>query len=1153
MRHVIQKCLNTFKKRHTVGGARFDQLRLEALEGRMLLSGTMYVVDSLDDVVAEDGMVTLREAIEAANANASVGDAVAGSADEMDEITFDASLFESGPGTIVLNGEEFQITDSVRITGPGMGMLTLDANQESHVFTFDSNGDEVFVSGLSMVNGHSNNGGGVYAFNTILEMNDVEVSGNYAANDGGGVFSDQATVGISNSVITGNTAGDSGGGLYNNDTGTMIVVDSAIIENMANDDGGGVRNSGQMRIESTEIVGNEARDDGGGIRNNDGELTLEFSIVTGNMSQDRGGGIHHDYGTMTIKHSEVSFNSVSGLQGDGGGIYNERTLRIENSTIFSNQAEREGGGIYNESGLTISQSVIALNGAGGSGGGIYSEGSGFTIRQSTVSGNQAGESAGGIWANRLVRVDNTIVALNEAVWNNDISLTEHVGGNNLIGIDPHFVIAPSMGDDGLAGTSDDDMGDLRLSGNSLGIDAGNNAQAYNSDGKLFDVDIAGEVRVVNGTVDIGAYEYQGEVLEDWEVVSTAVTTNLDVVDKRDGEISLREAIFYNQLVEADVMLPVDNGMRLIELEHGELVIHEPVSIVGPENGGTTIDAGNESRHFYITGERESGEQVQLSHVILYDGRTEGPGGSIMLHATELSLFESELISNRSELEGGGVWSNGRLVVDNSSIVVNYSDEDGGGIYSRGEVIIENTDLLDNYTSGRGGGIYTIGDLTISGSLFEDSYANSDGGGIYQIRGYLQITDTVFDRNTSSTDDGGAIFVNTGLVEISGSTFSNNEAGDNGGAIKNDGGRIVTIRDTQIINNTAGGDGGGIQQTQGSLDLVEVVMEGNESDNQGGGIKVINGSLDIHQSILRNNHSRDYGGGIHQNRGSLWLNNSLVVENSAAYLGGGIYSDEAYMVINQSTIAGNSASGIGGGVMNVIGETVLQNSIVAENRANLFPNIIGESMMFNALVDVDPGFVKSAETGNDGEWGTFDDVSGDYRLVIDSVAVNAGDNTLLDRDLFDLDGDGDEDEVWPFDLDGNARVNAGTVDIGAYEVQFAGGDFNVDGVVDLADLAVLATHFGEDSTGNGSNGLMVGWGDGDANGDGKVDLADLAILATNFGGGMSDGGEAASVSEGSESSSEALYLAGDDGEDEEEGLRLDHIGDLLDETGGVVLV
>lgn len=67
MRNVIQKCLNTFKKRYTVGGARFDQLRLEALEGRMLLSGTMYVVDSLDDVVAEDGMLTLREAIEAAN------------------------------------------------------------------------------------------------------------------------------------------------------------------------------------------------------------------------------------------------------------------------------------------------------------------------------------------------------------------------------------------------------------------------------------------------------------------------------------------------------------------------------------------------------------------------------------------------------------------------------------------------------------------------------------------------------------------------------------------------------------------------------------------------------------------------------------------------------------------------------------------------------------------------------------------------------------------------------------------------------------------------------------------------------------------------------------------------------------------------------
>jgi autotransporter-associated beta strand protein len=71
---------------------------------------------------------------------------------------------------------------------------------------------------------------------------------------------------------------------------------------------------------------------------------------------------------------------------------------------------------------------------------------------------------------------------------------------------------------------------------------------------------------------------------------------------------------------------------------------------------------------------------------------------------------------------------------------------------------------------------------------------------------------------------------------------------------------------------------------------------------------------------------------------------------------------------------------------------------------------------------------------------------------------------------------------------NTGVPAGTVEI-KYTVA---GDANLSGGVDLSDLVIVASDFGESG---------VDWAAGDVNYDGNVDLSDLVIVASNFGASL----------------------------------------------------
>ncbi|MFG0252458.1 MAG: right-handed parallel beta-helix repeat-containing protein, partial [Phycisphaerales bacterium JB038] len=156
------------------------------------------------------------------------------------------------------------------------------------------------------------------------------------------------------------------------------------------------------------------------------------------------------------------------------------------------------------------------------------------------------------------------------------------------------------------------------------------------------------------------------------------------------------------------------------------------------------------------------------------------------------------------------------------------------------------------------------------------------------------------------------------------------------------------------------------------------------------------------------------------------------------------------------------------------------------------------------IDADPLFVD--HDGPDDDPLTWED--NDYRLNQGSPCIDAGDNTVVPADTFDLDNDGNTTEPTPLDLAGDPRFlddpdtidtgNPGApgplVDMGACEFQvdpICPGDVDGDGDTDQSDLGLLLVSYER------LPGDPFFNPDADLNGDGEVGQPDLGILLADY--------------------------------------------------------
>jgi uncharacterized repeat protein (TIGR01451 family) len=297
--------------------------------------------------------------------------------------------------------------------------------------------------------------------------------------------------------------------------------------------------------------------DGGAIYNN-GTLTVQNSTFSGNSADD-GGGIAN-WGTLTVQNSTFSGNSAD----DGGGIANWGTLTVQNSTFSGNSAAFGGGGIANQGALTVQNSTFSGNSADWGGGIDNLSGGTLTVQNSTFSGNSAHLGGGGISNWGALTVENSTFSGNSA------RISRIFGGISNIGT---LTVQHSVLQDGTPvgnGTGNvftdptfvrnpgtngkTDYGDLHLQKGSPAIGLG---QA------CLNTDLEGATRPTNNC-SAGAYEYSAATAGTGGLAFLAPqqAQNVYVFANRAGDVTLEvPAGAVTQTVELAFSLgqPVVNG------------------------------------------------------------------------------------------------------------------------------------------------------------------------------------------------------------------------------------------------------------------------------------------------------------------------------------------------------------------------------------------------------------------------------------------------------------------------------------------------------------------------------------------------------------------------------------------------------------------
>jgi len=510
------------------------------------VSAATLTVETAEDLIADNGECSLREAI----INANNGDQ-SGSSDcpsgtgpavgKSDTIDFSPAL-DGTPIVLSLTGTgendsftgDLDLSDWVAIVGNGPDQTIIDASGIDRVI--EVRDDEAALTTMS------------------ASLIGLTVRNGSVPGAGGGVLSLGAstTLVVENCVIDNNTSLGAttsalGGGIASE--GPAAVTDTVLANNLASASGGMLAAGGGLLADDTllvrqaEFTNNRADSEtgaarGGGLFSTPGDnaMVVEDSIIRGNSAEGGealGGGVYSQdlpssgFVQAGIQRTEISANTAIAPGGisAGGGVYAGApgSLALFNVTVSGNSAgdgvsaSAIGGGIaVNDAGFWMGNTTVAENsvnaGPDAQGGGLYVETSGAAalvinsiIATNTASENGAPDCSGPIESNGYNLLGSNAGCPDYTPGTNDIIGDVASGGAP---VDP--LMGPLQDNGGRSRT-------MALQADSSAIDAGNPGSSVATE-RCRDKDQRNIARPLDGDddaiaiCDMGAFELADDLL-----------------------------------------------------------------------------------------------------------------------------------------------------------------------------------------------------------------------------------------------------------------------------------------------------------------------------------------------------------------------------------------------------------------------------------------------------------------------------------------------------------------------------------------------------------------------------------------------------------------------------------------------------------------